>query len=141
MLTAEGINQMIRKDCSFLTAPNPVVDIGKLKGWVLLTVLAGDDDVGILKLVIFNDVAVSVTKGGIVVLGLGKVTDDAKRFVFDIVVVVATAVVDGGVGRIESAGMLVGAILFVLLVVLLLLDGAGAGASGPFFSNKRSKSW
>lgn len=115
--------------------------IEKVKGAAVFTVLAGEDVVGILKLVL-SDVAVSAAVVGVVVLG--KLVDDRKELAVDVAavvaVVIAGAAVDGGVRRIGNEGMLDGAILFVLLV-LLLLGGAAACVSGPFLSNKRSKSW
>ena len=130
------------ENCSFLTVPNPVVGIEKVKGAALFTVLTGEDDVGILKLV-FSDGAVSAAVVGMVVLG--KLMDGRKELVVDVTAVVAVviagaAVANGGVGRMGNEGMPGGAILFVLLV-LLLLCGTAACVSGPFLSNKRSKSW
>ena len=107
----------------------------------MFTVLAGEDDVGILKLVL-TDVAVSAAV--VVIVVLGKLMDGRKELVVDVTAVVAVviagaAVGNGGVGRVCNEGMLGGAVLFVLLV-LLLLGGAAACVSGPLLSNKRSKS-
>ena len=99
----------------FLTVPKPVVGMEKVKGAVLFTALTGDEDVGILKLEL-SDVVVSVAA---LVAGIGKLMDGKNEVVVADVVAGADVVVGGGVGRNGNGGMLDGAMLFGLLLLLV----------------------